>query len=455
MTSAAFKIKRIDTRNTETTAEIARIREQLSPRGDVVSEAGRKKTLEVFGEALSPQQVVAKICGDVESKGLDALLDYCKRIDGAELTGETIRVSEAEMKQAHADAAPEFIATVRHVRDSILYFQTAILHRDVAIERAPGILLRQRYVPLRRVGICVPGGAAAYPSSVLMAAVPAQAAGVDEIAVVAPPTPFGANNPDVMATCYELGIKELYRIGGAHAVAAMAYGVEGLPAVDKIVGPGNMFVALAKKQVFGQVDIDSIAGPSEVILIADSTYDPEYAAADLLAQAEHSPGASIMLSWDDDLLEETEAALGRQLEKLSRSELTRKSLQDYGCLIRVKDAAEACQLTEAFAPEHLHIATSNAGELAEQIRNAGATFLGRFSPVAMGDYAAGPSHVLPTSGTATWAAGLSANDFVRSGSMIEYGKAGLAADAPHVLRLAEKEGLTAHFESVNVRLNEK
>jgi histidinol dehydrogenase len=344
------------------------------------------------------------------------------------------------------------LATVRRIRDNILEFQSAILHQDREVTRPSGVTLNQRYVPLRRIGICVPGGAAAYPSTVLMTAVPARAAGVREIAVVAPPTPFGANNSDVLATCHEVGVEEVYRIGGAQAVSALAYGVDGIAPVDKIVGPGNLFVALAKKHVYGEVDIDSIAGPSEVVVIADETTRPDFAAADLLAQAEHAPGASILVTWSPVVLEATFAELQKQVATLSRSEQIVQSLQDFGALILVRDAQEACEMTDLIAPEHLHIATDNARQLLTNIRNAGATFLGNHTPVAVGDYVAGPSHVLPTGGTARWAAGLTANDFLRGGSVIQYSPTALQDVAADVRALADKEGLTAHRESVDIRL---
>src|SRR4029453_18524607 len=298
--------------------------------------------------------------------------------------------------------------------------------------------------PLNRVGFCVPGGAAAYPSTVLMTAVPAQAAGVNEIAIVSPPTPNGANNPDVLATCHELGITEIYRLGGAQGVAALAYGIEGVLRVDKIVGPGNLFVALAKRHVYGEVDIDSIAGPSEVVVIADASTRPDFTAADLLAQAEHAPGASILITWSEQTLEAPAKELERQVAGLSRCEETIQSLRDFGCLILTKDESEACRLTDLIAPEDLHIAIDDAARLLPKIKNAGATFLGNHSPVALGDYAAGPSHVLPTGGTSRFASGLSANHFLRSSSVIEYSAEALQAIAPDVMRMAEVEGLTAH-----------
>jgi len=445
-----LNIQWIDTRG-DAAGEIAALRRRLSPEGDVVSEAGRQRTVEVFGEPLAPQQVVERICKDVAERGLDAVLDYSRRIDHAELTPQTVRVSAKEMATAYDRADPTLLESVRRVRENIADFQDAILHRDVRVERAGGYLI-ERYRPMRRVGLCVPGGAAAYPSTVLMTAVPAQVAGVKELAVVAPPTKFGAYNPDILATCYELGIEEVYRLGGAQGVAALAYGCEGVPRVDKIVGPGNLFVALAKKHVYGNVDIDSMAGPSEVVVIVDHTSRPAFTAADILAQAEHAPGASVLIGWDEQVLRDALAAIEALLGKVERGELARQSLEAFGAVILARDEDEACRLADAIAPEHLHIATENAAELSEKIPHAGATFLGNYTPVALGDYAAGPSHVLPTSGTARFASGLSANDFLRAGSVLHFDLDGLTHMARDVRVLATKEGLTAHRESVEVRL---
>jgi histidinol dehydrogenase len=450
--TAGLNIRRIDTRQENVREALAELRERLSPRGGVVSEAGRRRTIEVFGEPLSPQQVVARICSDVRQRGLAAVLDYAKRIDKAELTADSIRVPARELEGAHAAADARFLATVRRVRDNILRFQRELVPRDVRIEAPCGGYLQQRFLPLARVGICVPGGAAAYPSTVLMTAVPAQAAGVKELAIVAPPTPFGAYNAAMLTTCHELGITEVYRLGGAQAVAALAYGVEGLPKVDKIVGPGNLFVALAKKFVYGEVDIDSIAGPSEVVVIADERSRADFVAADLIAQAEHAPGSGILITWSEPLATAVADELTRQMARLERGELARQSLTDFGALILVRDADEACALAGEIASEHLHIATQNAEALLARIPYAGAVFLGPYSPVALGDYAAGPSHVLPTGGTARWASGLSAADFVRSNSVISFTKEGLLSVADDVRTLADTEGLTAHRASVEIRV---
>lgn len=452
----ALGIQRIDTRGPAAKAAIAELRAKLAPSGNVVSEAGRRKTIEVFGEPLAPAQVVERICDDVRENGLEAVLWYSAKLDGAQLTAATLRVPAEDLAAAHAKSDPEFIGTIRRIRDNILRFQTAILHRDVEVSGPHGSQLGQRYLPLERVGICVPGGAAAYPSTVLMTAVPAQAAGVEGIVVVSPPTPNGSYNQDVLATCHELGIREVYRIGGAQGVAAMAYGLEGiaggaLAKVDKIVGPGNQFVALAKKHVFGEVDIDSIAGPSEVVVIADETTRPDFTAADLIAQAEHAPGSSVLITWSETTLQAVATELEKQLATAERAELARHSLESFGALILVGGRDEAAELANTLATEHLHIACMKPEEMLSKIRNAGAVFLGPFSPVALGDYVAGPSHVLPTGATARFASGLSSNDFLRSNSVIHFTQAGLESVAEDAMRMAEREGLAAHGASVAIR----
>jgi len=431
------------------------LRDKLSPKGNVVSAASRQRTIDTFGEPLTPQQVVERICGDVADRGIEAVLEYGAKLDGKQLTAETVRVSADELAAAHASADKSFLETVRRVRENVSEFQNAILNRDVQIVRdlSPGrVELRQRYLPLKRVGICIPGGAAAYPSSLLMTAVPAQTAGVSEIAVVAPPTEFGSYNVSLLAACHEIGITEVYRMGGAQAVAALAYGVEGLPRVDKIVGPGNLFVALAKRFVFGDVDIDSIAGPSEVIVLADETANPAFVASDLISQAEHSPGSSVLITWHEPLIAQVQAALDDQLAQLSRGDLARQSLEDYGAFILADNAKQAAELTDRLATEHLHISTADPEAMLAEVQNAGAIFLGHHTPVALGDYVAGPSHVLPTGGTARFANGLCANDFLKRSSVISYDQAALAADADDVRQLADLEGLTGHRHSVDIRL---
>ncbi|MEM6691066.1 MAG: histidinol dehydrogenase [Planctomycetota bacterium] len=446
-------IQRVDARDGSANI-LEKLRRKLSPDGNIVSPRGRALTEEVFGAPLTPIEVVDRICNEVQSNGDQALCHYTKALDKKDLSPEELRVPQADLEAAHARVDRDLLESIKRIRDNVAEFQRAILHEDVTISPRPGVMLTQRYVPLKRVGVCVPGGAAAYPSTVLMTVVPAQVAGVDEIAVVAPPTPFGAYNDVMLATCHELGVTEVYRIGGAQAVAAMAYGTDTVAAVDKIVGPGSLFVALAKKQCYGVVDIDSFAGPSEVIVIADDSANPEYVSMDLLAQAEHSPGSAILITWDESMLDRVSESLWKQLADLERSELTIDSLEAFGAMILVRDADQACELTDLFAPEHLHIETEDPESQIAKIRNSGAAFLGHHTPVALGDYAAGPSHVLPTGGTCTWAAGLCSNSFLRSGSVTQFDSGALKKIGPDVVRLAEKEGLTAHAKSVSLRMQD-
>ena len=432
--------------------QLARLRANCSGAA-AVSESGRELTQRVFGAPLTLQQAVERICEDVRTRGLAALLEYTEHFDRVRLAPETLRVSPSELHIAHAAADLRFLETIRRVRQNVLSFQLGLVHRDAELQVPGSHRLRLRYRPMRRVGILVPGGAAAYPSTLLMTVCPAQAAGVKEIAVVLPPTSNGAYNRDLLAVCRELGVSEVYRVGGAQAVAALAYGVEGLPAVDMIAGPGNLFVALAKKHLFGQVAIDCVAGPSEIIVVADETAIPSYVAADLIAQAEHAPGASILVTVHPPLLEETAQALEDQLTALPRGGLARESLQSLGALVLARDEDEIVRIVNDFAPEHLHIATCDPEALADRIDNAGAIFLGHYSPVAVGDYVAGPSHVLPTGGTARFASGLSANDFLRRSSVIGFTHQGLMRVAPDIRLLAHKEGLTAHAASIDIRLS--
>ncbi len=450
MSENALKLTWIDARKDDVRKQISALRQKLSLKGNIVSEAGKRRTIEIFGAPLTPAEVVNKICFDVASKGLSALLDYSLRIDRANLTADELRVPDADFDEALKSVEPEYLASVDRIRENIETFQKAILQKSVRIER-PGGWLGQRYQPLRRVGVCVPGGAAAYPSSVLMTVVPAQVAGVKEIAIMAPPTPNGSYNKYLLATCARLGVREVYRMGGAQGVAAFAFGVEGIERVDKIVGPGNMFVALAKKTVFGNVDIDSIAGPSEVVVVVDESTRADFTAYDVLAQAEHAPGSSILIGWNEETLRNAVTEIEATLSRVERGELARQALENFGAVILTENADSACYFTNLIAPEHLHIATQNAEELAAKIPCAGAIFLGNYTPVALGDYAAGPSHVLPTSGSARFSSGLSCNDFIRGNSLLCFSQKGLDNLAEDVYRISTVEGLTAHRGSVEIR----
>ena len=439
--------ERIDLAAPDGRSRLDALRGRLVSQGDMVSPASRQRTIDVFGAPLTPRQVVERICADVRDRGLDALLEYTRRIDGVEVSPDTLVVTAETLAAAHRDVEPEFLAAVRRIAANVERFQRALLARDVEVPLAGGGVLRQRYLPLDRIGVCVPGGAAAYPSTLLMTVVPARVAGVREIVVVAPPTRFGAEHR------HELGVSTVVRAGGAQAVAALAYGVAGLRRVDKIVGPGNLFVALAKEHVFGDVSIDSIAGPSEIVIVADDAGHAEYIAADMLAQAEHSPGSAILVTASRDLAAAVVAAVAKRIAVLERSDLTRDSLARFGGIVIARSDAEAAAVADELAPEHLSIDTRDPEATLASIRHAGAAFLGPFSPVAAGDYAAGPSHVLPTGGTARFAAGLSANEFLRGGSVIKLARADLAAIADDIRTLADTEGLTAHRRSVETRLS--
>ena len=453
MAMAPLHLRRINFGDANAAAQLAELRAQLGASGNVVSARGRELTIKVFGEALPPVRVVERVCEDVRTRGLDAVLHYTEQFDRVTLDADTLRVTRSEMALAHAAADLSLLETVRRVRQNVLSFQYGLLHGDAVLTLAGRHELKLRYRPMRRVGVLVPGGAAAYPSTLLMTICPAQAAGVKELAVVMPPTPSGAYNTDLLAVCHELGVTEVYRVGGAQAVAALAYGVAGIPAVDMIVGPGNLFVALAKRHVFGQVAIDCIAGPSEVVVLADESADPSYVAADLIAQAEHSPGASVLVTWHAPLLDAVADELSTQLARLERGELARDCLEQFGAFVLTRDADEAVACTNLLAPEHLEILAQGANELAEKVENAGAIFVGPYSPVALGDYAAGPSHVLPTGGTARFTNGLTSNDFLRRTSVLTFTRDGLARLADDVRVLARREGLTAHAASVDLRLN--
>ena len=335
-----LKMRRIDLKDQAGQLELDNLMSALGNQGNVVSPKGRELTKAVFGEALSPLQVVERVCSDVRTNGLDSLLHYTKQFDKVDLTHASIRVTLAELREAHANAPPKLLETVRRIKQNIYAFQVGLVQRDAVQSLGTRGELRLRFRPIKRVGIHVPGGAAAYPSTLLMTVVPAQAAGVEELVVVMPPTPNGAYCSDMLAVCHELGVQEVYRVGGAQAIAALAYGVQGINKVDMIVGPGNMFVALAKKTVYGQVAIDCIAGPSEVVVLGDETSNPRYLAAELISQAEHSPGSSLLVTWRKEILDEVEKALNEMLSTLERGDLAKDCLSNLAplCLHQILSA---------------------------------------------------------------------------------------------------------------------
>jgi histidinol dehydrogenase len=397
--------------------------------------------------------VVRDIIARVRAEGDAALLDLTARFDRwAPASAAALRVADAELAAARAACAPDLLAALDVAATRIETFHRAQLPADLTVGDAAGLTLGMRWTPVDAVGIYVPGGKAAYPSSVLMNAIPARVAGVARIAMVVP-TPEGADNPLVLAAAARAGVTEIWRIGGAQAVAALAYGTGSLAPVDKIVGPGNAFVAEAKRQVFGRVGIDSIAGPSEVLILADESADPALLAWDLMAQAEHDEAAqSLLITTSARLADATAEAVAALIPTLPRAAIAGESWRRHGAIILVRDWEEAVALTDRIAPEHLQIATRNPAALFARIRHAGAAFLGVDCPEALGDYVAGPNHVLPTGRTARFASGLSAFDFLKRTTWIASGREALHAVGPAAVALAEAEGLSAHAGSIARRL---
>jgi len=401
------------------------------------------------------QAVVAEIIEDVAARGDEAVLAWEARLDNAELTAETLRVAPEQIDAARRQGDEEFLGLVRRVIANIREYQEHILLRSPAPLVRGGRELGLRYTPIERVGVYVPGGRAAYPSTVLMTVVPAQVAGVREIAMASPPTSDGDVNPMVLHLAGELGVGEVYRMGGAQAIAALACGTRTIPAVDKIVGPGNAFVAEAKRRVLGRVGIDSVAGPSEVLIIADETAPADWLAVDLLAQAEHDPGSAVLLTPSGELAQKVARALRTQAAALERADAVRASLEEYSEIVVVENLEEACELANEFAPEHLQIIAADEKAVLANVRNAGAIFLGPQTAVPLGDYYAGPSHVLPTGSTARFFGPLSCNDFLKASSTIRYDAASLAEDAADVADFAAREGLGAHAKAVKIRRKDK
>ena len=399
---------------------------------------------------LDVPAIVADILSQVRSGGDEAAAKLTSRFDRADISPESLRVPAELIAQAHAAAEPEFLALMRRAIDNIRAYQEHILIKAPAPLVRGGRKLGVRYTPIKRAAVYVPGGQALYPSTVLMTVVPAQVAGVSEIVMVSPPTD-GEINSMALALAGELGISEVYRLGGAVAVAAMAYGTESIPAVHKIVGPGNAFVAEAKRQLFGRVGIDSIAGPSEVVIVADQSARADWVAADLLAQAEHNPGSAVLITPNASFATEVEKCVESQLSELERADVIRPALESYGAIILVRDLASACSIANRFAPEHLQIMTTEDATCADAILDAGAIFTGVNTPVPLGDYFAGPSHVLPTGGTARFFGPLSCNDFIKASSTLEYDDVSVAEDADAVVDFATREGLTAHARAVRMR----
>ncbi|MCI9067312.1 MAG: histidinol dehydrogenase [Lachnospiraceae bacterium] len=422
-----------------------------------LGEDSRRALKELFAKR-SPSQygaylgTVNEIVENVRKNGDAALFAYTERFDGCQVSPENVLVTEEEIEKAYEEVDKELLSVIRKALVNIRAFHEKQRRCSWFDSSEEGILLGQKLTPLNRVGVYVPGGKAVYPSSVLMNIVPAKAAGVGEIVMTTPPAKDGSLNPAVLAAAKEAGADRIFKAGGAQAVAALAFGTKSIPKVDKIVGPGNIFVALAKKAVFGFVSIDSIAGPSEILVLADETANPRYVAADLLSQAEHDEMASaILVTTSEKLADEVNREIDGFLKELSRREIMEKSLDTYGCILLARDLEEAVSAVNDIASEHLEIMTKDAFSVMTKIRNAGAIFIGDHSCEPLGDYFAGPNHVLPTNGTAKFFSPLGVDDFMKKSSIISYSREALMPVHEDIMRFARKEGLTAHENAIKVR----
>ena len=417
---------------------------ELNPR---IREANKK----LFGADLTAAEIVDKIVGDVRRDGDEAVIKYTKLIDRTEFTPEEFLVTEAEYEAAYQEADPAVVDSLRKAAENVRRYHQEQKPNSWMTYRDKGSILGQSVIPLDRVGIYVPGGTAAYPSSVIMNAMPAVVAGVKEIIMMVPPK-NGKINPYVLVAAKEAGVSKIFKIGGAQAIAAMAFGTETIPRVDKITGPGNIFVTLAKKAVYGHCDIDMLAGPSEILIVADKTADPAYTAADMLSQAEHDMlASSIVITDSPELAEKVAVEAEKQLKVLPREEITRASLDRNGMIIITEDIMQAVELANVSAPEHMEVLTEQPFQLLPYIRHAGAVFMGAYSPEPLGDYFAGPNHVLPTGGTARYYSVLNVETFMKRTSIISYTQEQLDAVSDDVIRLAEAEGLQAHANAVKLR----
>ncbi|MEE1114943.1 MAG: histidinol dehydrogenase [Eubacterium sp.] len=398
------------------------------------------------------EAIVREIIENVKAKGDEALFAYTEKFDKAKLSKDTIEVTKAEIEEAYTLVDPSLVDVIRKALVNIRSFHEKQKQNSWITTTEQGTILGQKITPMQRVGVYVPGGKAAYPSSVLMNIIPAKTAGVNEVIMTTPCNAEGKVNPAVLVAAGEAGADHIFKIGGAQAIAALAYGTESVPKVDKIVGPGNIFVALAKKAVYGNVSIDSIAGPSEILVLADETANPRFVAADLLSQAEHDEMASaVLVTTSRKLAEEVDREVEAFTKVLSREEIIRKSIDNFGCILVAETEQEAIDATNEFAPEHLEIIMKDSFEVMTKIRNAGAIFVGEYSSEPLGDYFAGPNHILPTSGTARFFSPLCVDDFVKKSSIIHYSREALKAIHKDIEQFAKCEQLTAHANSIAVR----
>lgn len=421
-----------------------------------ILEYDKVKNEEIFSRAVpevNVADVVFEIIENVKANGDKALFEYGKKFDKAELS--SLAVSSEEIEEAISEVEPEFLEILKKAAENIKNFHEKQKRNSFIINDEKGIVIGQKVIPVDRAGLYVPGGTAAYPSTVLMDSIPAKIAGVKQVFMVTPPNAEGKVNPVILAAAYVAGVDKIFKVGGAQAIAALAYGTETIPAVDKIVGPGNAFVAEAKKQVFGKVSIDMIAGPSEILIVADGKTNPAYAAADLLSQAEHDKMASAVLVTDSrELALKVSDELEKQIPLLERAEIARASIDNNGKIIVTDSIEKAVEIANEIAPEHLELCVDEPFDYLDGIRHAGSIFMGRNCPEALGDYFAGPNHTLPTSGTAKFSSPLSVDDFVKKTQYTYYTKEALEKVAGDVAYFAKKEGLTAHAKSAVIRTEE-
>lgn len=417
---------------------------------------GEISDAEIFSRVVPEVDVEAIVCSilsDVRSQGDAALFQYCRKFDKANLS--CLEVSGQELKAALSSVQPEFLSILQEAAENIRMFHCQQVRSSFILSEKAGVVMGQKIMPIEKVGIYVPGGTAAYPSTVLMDAIPAKIAGCREIVMVTPPRQDGSIAPEILAAASIAGVDRIFKIGGAQAIGALAYGTESVPKVDKIVGPGNAFVAEAKKQVFGIVSIDMIAGPSEILIVADGSCNPKYVAADLLSQAEHDKLASAVLVTDSpDLAVAVQIEIQQQLATLPRREIAETSIEHNGKIIVVNSIQQAIEISNILAPEHLEVCVDNPFDYLDEIKHAGSIFLGKYCPEALGDYMAGPNHTLPTSGTARFSSPLSVDDFIKKSQYTYFTKDALQKTAYHVAAFAEKEGLHAHARSATVRFEE-
>jgi histidinol dehydrogenase len=426
----------------------------LTQRGEALTELRRICDRTHDEQVVHKEATVREVLQAVKRQGDRAVLQYTEEYDQIKLTPEQLRVSPAELLAAYGQVEPELVEAIRLACRQVEAFHRQRLPKSWVQFGEQDIVLGKRYTPVDRAGLYVPGGRAAYPSTVVMNVVPARVAGVGRIVITTPPQPDGTIHPAVLVAAQEAGVMEIYRVGGAQAIAALAYGTETIPKVDVITGPGNIYVTLAKKQVFGTVGIDSLAGPSEVLIIADEMANPVHVATDLLAQAEHDPmAAAILLTTDYQLAKDVAEEVSRQLINHPRALLTEKAIANYGLVVVVDSLEQAADLSNEFAPEHLELDVVDPWSLLESIRHAGAIFLGSASPEAVGDYIAGPNHTLPTSGAARYASPLCTETFMKHSSLIQYSEKALHQMGDAIVRLATAEGLTSHADSVKIRID--